>query len=236
MTIKTALPPLYGGVSVPDLLPRHVLWGSAGHAKVLADLIELQGGSVAALFDNDPESSSCLEGVVLFHGEAGFLKWIAAQGSCAEFRGAVAVGGARGADRRLIARRFSDAGIATPTLIHPSAVVARSARFDDACQVLAGAVVAADVRVGPACIVNNSANVDHECHLEGGVHVAPGAVLCGCVVVGEDAMVGAGAVVLPRVRIGPGAIVGAGAVVVRDVPAGAVVVGNPADIMRIEKK
>jgi UDP-2-acetamido-3-amino-2,3-dideoxy-glucuronate N-acetyltransferase len=45
--------------------------------------------------------------------------------------------------------------------------------------------------------------------------------------VGRRASIGSGAVILPGVEIGEGALVGAGAVVTRDVPAGAVVVGNP---------
>ena len=44
----------------------------------------------------------------------------------------------------------------------------------------------------------------------------------------RGASIGSGAVILAGVSIGPGALVGAGAVVTRDVPAGAVVVGNPA--------
>ena len=50
-------------------------------------------------------------------------------------------------------------------------------------------------------------------------------------IVGPGASIGAGAVILPGVRIGRRAMVGAGAVVVRDVPAHAVVVGNPARIV-----
>jgi UDP-2-acetamido-3-amino-2,3-dideoxy-glucuronate N-acetyltransferase len=46
-------------------------------------------------------------------------------------------------------------------------------------------------------------------------------------VVEDRASIGSGAVVLGGVTIGAGALVGAGAVVTRDVPAGAVVVGNP---------
>ncbi|MBU6288017.1 MAG: acetyltransferase [Chloroflexi bacterium] len=45
--------------------------------------------------------------------------------------------------------------------------------------------------------------------------------------------VGAGAVVLPGIEVGERAFVGAGAVVTRDVPALALVVGNPARIVRI---
>ena len=43
---------------------------------------------------------------------------------------------------------------------------------------------------------------------------------------------GAAAVILPGVSIGEGAVVGAGAVVVHDVPAYAVVAGNPARVIR----
>lgn len=47
------------------------------------------------------------------------------------------------------------------------------------------------------------------------------------------AAVGTGAVILSGVTIGESAVVGAGAVVTRDVPAGAVVVGNPARVLRV---
>ena len=48
----------------------------------------------------------------------------------------------------------------------------------------------------------------------------------------RGARVGAGAVICPAVEIGDEAFVGAGAVVVKDVPPQAVVVGNPARVLR----
>ncbi|MGH8598502.1 MAG: acyltransferase [Gammaproteobacteria bacterium] len=49
----------------------------------------------------------------------------------------------------------------------------------------------------------------------------------------QGASIGSGAVILSGVTIGAGALVGAGAVVTRDVPPGAVVVGNPAKFLRM---
>lgn len=48
----------------------------------------------------------------------------------------------------------------------------------------------------------------------------------------QGASIGSGAVILCSITIGARALVGAGAVVTRDVPPGAVVVGNPARILR----
>lgn len=52
------------------------------------------------------------------------------------------------------------------------------------------------------------------------------------VVLGHDVWIGHGVVVLPGRSIGTGSVVGAGAIVVRDVPPYAVVVGNPARVVR----
>ncbi len=50
--------------------------------------------------------------------------------------------------------------------------------------------------------------------------------------IGDDAWIGAGSIILRGVTIGAGAVVGAGSVVVEDVPAGHIVAGNPARILR----
>jgi putative colanic acid biosynthesis acetyltransferase WcaB len=53
-----------------------------------------------------------------------------------------------------------------------------------------------------------------------------------CPVMGDYVDIGANAVVLGGIVIGDRAVIGAGSVVLKDVPAGAVVAGNPAKIIR----
>ncbi len=51
-------------------------------------------------------------------------------------------------------------------------------------------------------------------------------------VVRRGASIGSGATILCGIEIGEGAIVGAGSVVTKDVPAGMIVAGNPAKVLR----
>lgn len=57
-------------------------------------------------------------------------------------------------------------------------------------------------------------------------------LLCKPIVIREGAWIGAGATILPGIEVGKHAVVGAGAIVTKDVPDYAVVVGNPAKVIK----
>jgi sugar O-acyltransferase (sialic acid O-acetyltransferase NeuD family) len=207
---------------------RVIFWGATGQAKVLRECMRHNDWPLAALFENNDSIASPFPGVPLYVGMSGFEGWLSRQGDARRVGFLVAIGGSRGKDRVAIQDELALRGLVPLTAKHPTAFLAEDATIGAGCQLLAASCVCVEASLGRGCIVNTGASVDHECRLGDGVHVAPGARLAGCVEVGRYAMIGLGAVVLPRVRIGEGAVVGAGAVVTKDVPPGAVVVGNPA--------
>ena len=107
-----------------------------------------------------------------------------------------------------------------------------------------------NVHIGSNCKIQNRALLYHPAEIHDGVFIGPGVILTNDhnpraiqanetlksqddwkkegVVIGKGASVGAGAICIAPVQIGSWALVGAGAVVTRNVPAFAIVLGNPA--------
>jgi sugar O-acyltransferase (sialic acid O-acetyltransferase NeuD family) len=118
-------------------------------------------------------------------------------------------------------------------VIHPSAHIDYSADLaTHGIMIAPNVTINALAKIGIGAICNTYSVIEHECLIGDFAHIAPGAVLCGNVHVGENSFVGAKSVVREGIRIGKNAIVGAGSVVVKDVPDNAKVVGNPARIMK----
>ena len=72
--------------------------------------------------------------------------------------------------------------------------------------------------------------------IEDFVHISPKASLAGNITVKRGAHIGLGANIIQGVTIGENALIGAGTVVLRDVPAHAVVVGNPGRIIKMKEE
>jgi sugar O-acyltransferase (sialic acid O-acetyltransferase NeuD family) len=210
---------------------KYVLWGATGQAKVLADIIYSEGGSIAKIFDNR-EIESPLQGVDIAYGISAFEQWLNSIDTPKNYSAIAAIGGASGFDRFEFYQLFCSKGLLTPSVFHKTACISQSAILGENVQILAYAFVGVEVSIGHAAILNTKASVDHECILGVGTHIAPNATLCGCVTVGDFSMIGAGSTVLPRINIGSNVIIGAGSVVTKDIPDNLIAYGNPAKIIR----
>lgn len=79
-------------------------------------------------------------------------------------------------------------------------------------------------------IINPKAVIGKNCHIAGGVIIGKKNGKCPCI--GDNVSIGANATIIGGIKIGNNSVIGAGAVVITDVPDNAVVVGNPAKVVK----
>ncbi len=133
--------------------------------------------------------------------------------------------------RRRLFEMARSVGLVIPSIIDPTAIVARGCSIEEGTYIGKHAVVNAGTVLGKCSIINTGAIIEHDCSIDDFSHISPGAVLCGQVRVGSDTHVGAGTVVRHQIIIGDNTIIGAGSVVVKNIPDNVKAYGNPCKVV-----
>lgn len=202
------------------------IWGAGGQARVIADILDLLKYSIVGYVDDlNPERKGEIFDRAEILGGREALDALLAQGITKLM---VAFG--NNAKRLEVADFARAKGFQFPSIIHPSAVVARTAKLGEGVVVFPGAVIGANASVGDFAVVTTLASIDHDSTIERGVLLAPGVHLCGGVQVGARSQMGAGSVAKEKVQIGSDCTIGAGSVVLKNIPAGVTAFGSPARV------
>ena len=131
------------------------------------------------------------------------------------------------------------------TRIWQYCVVFAGAKIGANCNICAQVLIENDVVIGDNVTIKSGVQLWDGVRIEDHVFIGPNATFTNDLlprskvypeqflqtVVKSGASIGGGAVILPGITIGESAMIGAGAVVTRSVPAKAIVVGNPAQII-----
>lgn len=132
------------------------------------------------------------------------------------------------------------------TRVWQYSVIMRGAKIGSNCNICAHTLVESGVVIGDNVTVKSGVYLWDGIIIESDVFIGPNATFTNdrmprskqypekflSITVQSGASIGANATILPGITIGRNAMIGAGAVVVKDVPDAAVVVGNPASIIR----
>lgn len=132
------------------------------------------------------------------------------------------------------------------TRIWQFVVILSGARIGSNCNVCSHCFIESDVIIGDRVTIKSGVQLWNGLRIEDDVFIGPNVTFTNDLfprskqypevfaetIVKSAASIGAGAVILPGITIGRRAMVGAGSVVTKSVPDGAVVLGNPAKIVR----
>src|SRR5690606_34296370 len=196
------------------------LYGAGGHAKVIAEILELQGTVVKGIFDDNENITELLDYPALgtFQPER-----VVDQTPVINSIG----------NNRIRQKIAENLGVSFARALHPSALISKRVTIGEGSVVMAGVTVNSEATIGRHVILNTQCSVDHDCRIGDYVHISPQAALAGDVRVGEGTHIGIGASVIQGISIGRWCTIGAGSVIIRDVPDGATVVGNPGRIIKM---
>ena len=124
--------------------------------------------------------------------------------------------------------------------IEPGALIRDNVTIGKNAVIMMGAIINIGAVIGEGTMIDMGAVLGGRATVGRNCHVGAGAVLAGViepasatpVIVEDGVLIGANAVVIEGVHIGENAVVAAGAVVIEDVPAGMVVAGCPARVIK----
>lgn len=134
--------------------------------------------------------------------------------------------------KSMIVSRLSTLNVYWVNVIHPKAVVMKSATLGKGNILQAGAVLDTAAKTGDYVVMGNGSQTGYGCVLDDFSTLGIGAHLSGNVVIGRGVFIGTGASVCPGVHIGAGSVIGAGAAVTNDIPDAVVAVGVPARVIK----
>lgn len=126
--------------------------------------------------------------------------------------------------------------------IEPGAIIRDRVSIGDNAVIMMGAVINIGSEIGSGTMIDMNAVLGARATIGANCHVGAGTVIAGVleppsatpVIVEDNVLIGANAVILEGVRIGKDAVVAAGAIVTKDVPAGSVVAGSPAKVIKMK--
>ena len=122
-----------------------------------------------------------------------------------------------------------------PTLIHPTAIISRFAKISNSGVLIGNnCEIQNDVIINEGCVLRSQVLVCHNTNIAPYTFIGPKTLVGAYIDIDQRAFIGQGSVLVSgkATHIGTQALIGAGSVVTKPVPDKAIVIGNPAKILK----
>jgi sugar O-acyltransferase (sialic acid O-acetyltransferase NeuD family) len=202
-----------------------LLIGGGGHCKSVIDtVIKTKVYSVIGVIDKEENIGQSILGVPITGCEDD-LQRLYREGFNEAF---VTVGSVGNPKIRIkLFNILEKIGFEIPNIVDNTALISNHAKLGKGIFVGKNSVINAGSLIHNGAIINTSAVIEHDCIIEAFSHIAPGALICGEVHVGENTHIGARSVIKQQIRIGSNSIIGMGSVVLSDIGNEIIAYGNP---------
>jgi sugar O-acyltransferase (sialic acid O-acetyltransferase NeuD family) len=203
-----------------------ILIGSGGHAKVVIDIIELENKyKIYGILTNDNVKNFC--GYKVLGNDEKLLELIK--------KGiknvAIGIGGFRdNILREKIYNKVFSLNFNIINAIHPSAIIARTAKLGNGVVIFAGVIINPDVKIFNNIIIATGSVIDHETTIENHCLISAGVTVGANVLIKEGSLCALGAKIISQKIIGKRVLIAAGSVVTKNISDNEVVFGIPAKV------
>lgn len=186
-----------------SLISSVVIAGAGGFGLELFDYLQeeaIRGGVPVAGFIDDTPGGSVPDGIDVPH-----------LGSIGDFRAGpgqvvvVAIGSVKG--RKIVLEKLAANNVATPTYVHPSAIVSPAATLGTAALICPYTIVNRNAVMGDASVANVHCSIGHGARVGAYSILSPYAALNGDAAIGMGCFLGTRATIYPRISIGDDCIV-----------------------------
>jgi len=204
--------------------------GAGTYGEAMFELATHCGFEVAGFYDDDKKKINQL---VMDVRVKGTIQYLLSQ-DLEDKDFAVAIGD--NALRTKIMNHIREKGGNTPSLIHKSAEISKSAEIGIGVYIQPKAVIWTKVKIENDCIISPLSLICHHSIMKKGSLLSNLSSIGSNIIVGDHVFIGMGSTIMTGVKqIGSNSIIGAGSVVIHDVPPNTVVAGIPAKFIRNNK-
>lgn len=208
------------------MMKKIALMGNGGFAKEVAEILRLNGYSVAACFgENDTGFDAPYRGTQEDLGER-----------FGEYDAVVLAVGA--VNRRTLIRRkelaawMGEKKIPSIPVVSPHAIRASGVEVEPGAIVAHGAMIGIDATIRSGAVINMGAIVGHDVLISERTIVAPGAFIGGGARIGSDTILGPHSQVLQGLTVGDDVVLGIGCTALKSLPDGATVWPQPSTVRK----